>query len=86
MGTMQSSNPKYANINGAAAAAYHFSRKLKHSVSESMVKSIRKVFQEEKKKRGDRIFIKTTREEMWKDSFIRGGPQHEASVRLKLNI
>ena len=33
---------KYANTHGTAAAACHFSKKLKHSVSKNTVKSIRK--------------------------------------------
>ena len=53
-----------------------------------MVKSIRKAFREEvtEEEGGDRIFIKATREETWKDNFTRGGPQHEALVILKENL
>ena len=42
---------KYANIHGAPAAANYVSSKLKHSVSESTVMSIRKVFKQEESKR-----------------------------------
>ena len=73
---------KYANIHGAAAASHHLSRKLKHPVSESTVKSIRKIYQEEVSKRKG-IFIKTSREEKWKNSFTSGRPRHKASVILK---
>jgi len=42
---------KYANIHGAAAAARYFSRKLKHPVQPTTVKSIQKAFREEVTKR-----------------------------------
>lgn len=47
---------KYANVHGAAAAARYFSRKMKHPVQESTVKSIQKAFREEtnrRRRRGD---------------------------------
>ena len=44
---------KYSNIHGAPAVSCYFTRTLKHSVNESIVKSIRKLFKlEESKRRG----------------------------------